>query len=141
MHQSIVARGSRGWVVLADSITTLGAAEAGAIVVTGSHGGRSAAEFALRVPLRLVVFNDAGVGKDGAGIAALALMEQAGVPAATVRHDSARIGDAQDAWAHGVLSHINAGAAALGLKPGARLATALAALVGPANNRTAADAP
>jgi len=116
----------RGRVLLVDSITQVEAADAGAWVVSGSHGGTSSASYALAVPLALAVFNDAGVGKDEAGITALALLQAAGRAAATVAHTSARIGDAEDAWRHGVVSHTNAAAAALGLAPGEALRTALA---------------
>ncbi|MEO7246739.1 MAG: hypothetical protein ABIX12_16520 [Rubrivivax sp.] len=113
-------------VLLVDSITELNAHDAGDWVVSGSHGGISAAAYALQQPLGLVVFNDAGVGKDGAGIAGLAPLDAAGQPALTVAHTSARIGDAHDAWAHGVISHVNASAAALGLIAGQRLREAIA---------------
>ena len=87
-------------------------------MVSGSHGGTSSGEFALALPLRLVFFNDAGVGKDEAGIAALAMLQARGVPAVAVAHASARIGDALDAWQHGVISHVNDAAHALGLHVG-----------------------
>jgi len=112
-----------------DSITELTPQDAGAWVVSGSHGGVSAARYALAVPLTLAVFNDAGVGKDEAGIAALALMQAQGRAAATVAHHSARIGDAEDTWRHGLLSHVNPAAAALGLRPGEALQPALARLL------------
>lgn len=112
-------------VVLMDSITQVTPEDAGAIVVAGSHGGTSSAECALAVPLRLVCFNDAGVGKDGAGIRALDLLDAAGVAALAVRHHSARIGDAQDAWQHGVISYVNSAASALRLQPGDRLQDAV----------------
>lgn len=105
-------------LLLVDSITQLEAGDAGAIVVTGSHGGRSSAAYAIAQPLRLVVFNDAGVGKDNAGIVALQLLQAAGCPAATVAHHSARIGEAQSGWEQGVLSHVNELAAVLGMMPG-----------------------
>lgn len=108
-------------VLLVDSITQLEASDAGAIVVTGSHGGSSSASYALQYPMALVVFNDAGVGKDQAGIVALQLLQQQGRAAAAVAHHSARIGDAMDGWQNGVLSHVNALAAALGLRPGSLL--------------------
>ena len=120
-----VARGPNGWVLLADSITLLEPADAGAFVVSGSHGGTSSAAFALEQPLELAIFNDAGVGKDAAGIAALALLQERGVAAATVSHDSARIGDARDAWDCGIVSHVNEAARALGLAPGRPLQAAL----------------
>lgn len=75
--------------------------------------------------MALVVFNDAGVGKDEAGIVALQRLQQQGRAAAAVAHTSARIGDALDAWRHGVLSHVNPMAAARGLAPGMAVRDAL----------------
>ncbi len=114
--------------VLLDSAAEIRPKHAGRVVVTGSHGGASAARFALVARLAGVVFNDAGVGKDGAGVSGLALMQQAGVPALAASHDSARIGDAADMLANGVVSHANAAAAALGVAPGMRVAEAVGRL-------------
>jgi hypothetical protein len=124
MRKDEVARGPRGRVIAIDSITQLAAGDEGAIVVSGSHGGTSSGAFALDLPLLLVLFNDAGVGKDSAGIAALAMLQARGVAAATVAHTSARIGDALDAWQHGVVSHVNAAALALGVRVGDRVEAA-----------------
>jgi hypothetical protein len=124
MRKDEVARGPRGRVIAIDSITQLAAGDAGAIVVSGSHGGTSSGTFALELPLQLVFFNDAGVGKDGAGIAALAMLQARGVAAAAVAHTSARIGDALDAWQHGVVSHVNAAAVALGVRVNDRVEAA-----------------
>jgi hypothetical protein len=109
-----------GWrVVLMDSISTIGPADRGCIVISGSHGGRISGAFALRHPPALAAFNDAGGGKNGAGLAALALLEGSGIPAIAISHDTARIGDAADAWAEGRISACNAPAAA------ARIATGM----------------
>lgn len=121
MRKDEVLAGPGGRVIVADTITSIDAADEGAIVVTGSHGGTSAAEFALAVRLALVVFNDAGVGKDAAGIVALDRLQAAGVPAAAVSHLSARIGDAMDAFENGVVSHANEAARTLGMQPGQSL--------------------
>ena len=40
-----------------------------------------------------MILNDAGVGRDEAGIAALAYLDALGIAAATVSHESCRIGD------------------------------------------------
>ena len=109
-----------------DSISQVAAEDAGHIVVSASHGGISSAQFASRHALAAVFFNDAGVGKDEAGIAALGLLQ---VPAATVSHLSARIGDVEDTWRHGVISHVNPSAAKCGLKVGERLQEAAAKLL------------
>lgn len=108
-------------LALLDSVTETTAAHAGCVVITGSHGGASVVRYALAAPARLFVFNDAGIGKDGAGIAALADLERAGIAACAVSHASARIGDAQDAWDNGVVSAVNAAAAAMGIVVGEAL--------------------
>jgi 4-hydroxybenzoyl-CoA thioesterase len=110
-------------VVMLDSIGHLsqhGAIARDAVIVCGSHGGISAAHFVLDHPTRphAVVFNDAGGGKDQAGLAGLALLAQAGIAAACYEHTSARIGDAADALAHGRISAVNDLASALGWRPG-----------------------
>ena len=118
MLKKEVARGPAGRVLIMDSITKVTSEDEGSLVVSASHGGASSGEFALEVPLRIVFFNDAGVGKDEAGIAALSMLEDRQVAGGTVSHMSARIGDSQDMWDHGVVSHVNARARALGIAPG-----------------------
>ncbi len=105
-----------GRVVLMDSISYLTPEEAGACVVSGSHGGLSSARYALTITLTGVVFNDAGIGKDNAGIAGLTLLDTVHIPAIAVAHTSARIGDAADTWEHGIVSAINQAAAARGVR-------------------------
>jgi hypothetical protein len=101
-----------------DSIASIAAAHAGAIVLTGSHGGQSAGEYALKFPLRAVLFNDAGIGKDEAGVVALAMLQAKDVAAAAIAHTTGRIGDALDMWNHGYLSRVNAAAEQVGLEEG-----------------------
>jgi hypothetical protein len=125
MFKAEVFRGGRARVIAMDTITKLAPDDAGSIVVSGSHGGSSSAEFALAQPVLAVFFNDAGVGKDGAGIAALAILQARGIAAGAVSHDTARIGDAWDTWEHGVISRVNDAAAHLGLAPGVSLRAAL----------------
>ena len=90
-----------------DSISAVTHEMCGQIVVTGSHGGKSAAHLALAYPPAFVVFNDAGIGLDNAGIAGLEILQQQGVAACTVSHVSARIGEAPSTLATGVISHTN----------------------------------
>lgn len=130
MLKKVVAEGRGGRVVIMDSITKVTAEDSGSIAVSASHGGASSGEFALDLtPLTMAVFNDAGVGKDNAGISALDMLQARGVGGATVSHTSARIGDSQDTWDHGVVSHANAIARGLGVRPGDRLCDALRRLV------------
>jgi hypothetical protein len=105
-------------VVVADSVTELAPATRGAVLVAGSHAGVIAATLAARGGARAVILNDAGVGKDAAGIAGLALLESIGMAGAAVAHTSARIGDGTDVLERGVISHANAPAAACGIVAG-----------------------
>lgn len=88
------------------------------MLVAGSHAGVIAACYAARAGVRAVILNDAGVGRDAAGIAGLAHLDAIGMAAAAVAHTSARIGDGADALERGVVSHVNASAAACGVRPG-----------------------
>lgn len=108
-----------------DSITELCPADAGCIAVSGSHGGVSSARYALAARPLLSVFNDAGVGKDGAGVAGLHILQSQSLGACTVSHNSACIGQAASTLSDGVISHANAAALALGVKPGTSLKSLL----------------
>ncbi|WP_298819527.1 hypothetical protein [Chloroflexus sp.] len=125
MSKTIITTGQEIKVTLMDSISYIDESDSGAFVVSGSHGGVSSARYALGVTLAGVVFNDAGIGKDNAGIAGLALLEEVGVPAMAVAHTSARIGDAVDTWECGVISAVNAIAAACGVKVGMTVSAAV----------------
>jgi hypothetical protein len=107
-----------------DSIAIAEPAMAGAVVVSGSHGGVSAARYVLALPSMpyAVFFNDAGVGKDQAGVVGLAMLDAAGVISAAYSHLTARIGDAADGLDHGVVSRVNDAAICAGLRAGQRVA-------------------
>lgn len=70
------------------------------------------------IPPGLIFFNDAGMGKDRAGAAALDLLDAGAIACAVVDHNTGRIGDADDTWRHGVVSAVNRAAAAGGLTAG-----------------------
>ncbi|MDP1983529.1 MAG: hypothetical protein Q8K23_13350 [Sulfuritalea sp.] len=112
---------------LIDSITEITSAMAGAVIVSGSHGGRSVSVYALGIMPHphAVFFNDAGIGKDRAGIVALDHLDSAGVICVTYSHDSARIGESGDGLAHGVVSALNRQARTAGIVPGQTVAQAV----------------
>ena len=114
-------------LVLLDSIALITPSHVGAVVVTGSHGGLSAAHFvtALQDKPFAVAFNDAGGGKDNAGRVALHELQAAGVLALVYSHLSARIGEAQDGLNHGVVSGLNDLALTHGLQAGWRISDAV----------------
>ncbi len=103
-----------GTIQVADSITKLGPQFRGTVLVAGSHGGSYCGYLAALAGLRGVIFNDAGVGLDSAGIGALDYLQLLGMAAAAVGHTSARIGDGADMLARGQISHCNTVAISLG---------------------------
>jgi hypothetical protein len=111
-------------ILTADSITRIGAEARGAVVVNGSHGGVYAAYLAAKLGVAAAIFNDAGVGRDRAGIAGLEYLAELGIPAAAVGYLTARIGDGADMMARGVVTHANRPAATLGCRQGAVCADA-----------------
>lgn len=105
-------------LLIVDSVTHLGSDAAGKVAMAMSHGGRYCGYYAASKGVAAVILHDASVGREDAGISALPYLGRLGVPAATVSAASAQIGDGADGYASGVLSHVNARARALGLKPG-----------------------
>jgi hypothetical protein len=105
-------------LVILDSVTLVRAEHRGAITVVGSHGGASAAQYALSHRPHAIISNDAGGGLDDAGFSGLAMYEAAGIAAATVSSASARIGEGHSTYETGILSHVNACARALGAREG-----------------------
>ena len=79
-------------IIEAPTITSLPAEARGAVVVSGSHGGRYPGYLAAKAKVRAVVLSDAGVGRDGTGIASLAYLERYGIAAESV----VAIGDADN---------------------------------------------
>ena len=116
-------------LLLLPSITDADADHRGRVVVSGSHGGLYPGYLAAKAGLRAVVLNDAGGGLDGAGVAGIHALDQAGIAAAAVSHLSARIGDAGEMMARGVISTVNVIAAGLGVTSGMTCAEAAERLV------------
>ena len=101
-----------------DSASLLLPEDAGKVVIIGSHGAilasNKSAGQAIYQPVLAAVFNDAGIGRDNAGLSRLPVMDKQGVPGATISHQSARIGDSRSMWCTGKISHVNELAASWG---------------------------
>jgi hypothetical protein len=110
-------------VIALDSASQIAEEHTGVFVAVGSHGAAPGNDprRALRHPVAFAAFNDAGRGRDDAGIGRLALLDLVGIPAVTVGHDSARIGDGRSTLVDGRVSAVNAAAAAAGARIGAPL--------------------
>jgi len=107
-------------VICVDSVSLVEPADAGQIVIGGSHGalvgGRP--ESALEVDALAALFNDAGIGIDETGASRLPVLERRGIAAGVVDVHSARIGDALSTYEDGALSRVNASAEKRGARPG-----------------------
>ena len=115
---------------LASTVTKLGPECAGMVVVGGSHGGAYPGYLAARARACAVILNDAGIGKDNAGVGCLHYCGALGMAAATVSHASARIGDAEDTFCAGMISSANDAARAAGCEAGMPCLDAALALRG-----------
>ncbi len=94
-------------ITVTDSITFLNESNAGDIVICGSHGGMSAGHYAQKRGVKAVFFNDAGIGKNQAGVKSLESLSEAGILACTVDCMSAEIFNGQDILDNGVITVCN----------------------------------
>jgi hypothetical protein len=90
----------------------------GQVVISGSYGGRYNAWHAAKWGIRGVVLNDAGVGKDDAGINGLPYLDEIGLAAATADAMTCHIADGEHMLAVGRISHVNRSAERLGCRVG-----------------------
>ena len=118
-------------VILLDSLGDLQPDNTSPILVCASHCGDNGA-FARKLKncrVKAVFLNNAGIGKNQAGISGLAHYEAANILACAVDHNSAEIGVARDTWESGIISHVNIQAAELGIKPGDSVQEAVARIM------------
>lgn len=119
MKQIIKHQFGKRKVVVIDTVSYLDETNNGNVVVAGSHCGSSAARYVIEnFNLNGIILNDAGKGKEDAGIAGLEIYERAKVPAAAIDNFTARIGDGLDCYEYGIISAINKKAEQCGIKPG-----------------------
>jgi hypothetical protein len=86
------------------------------VFCVASHGGKVMAEYALQVRPRGLIANDAGRGLDDSGTDGLHVLDEHGIPAATVSAGSARLGDALSTYRDGIISAANAAARSRGVR-------------------------
>lgn len=100
------------------------------VFALGTHSARVAAEHAFRWGVKGWIANDAGMAKNGTGIAALTLCGDKGMPAASVAAVSARIGDALSTYNEGIVSARNTPAQDRGVAIGMPAREALLRMLG-----------
>lgn len=117
-EKTVVRAEPWGRIVLMDSVAQIGPDETGQVVVAGSHGSAPAARYAARRAPFGLILNDAGRGKNNAGISGLPVLEAMGILGASVDCLSASIGDGVDNYESGLISAVNDLARAAGLRVG-----------------------
>src|SRR4029453_19077895 len=105
-------------ILAVPSVTKLPSSADGAVVVGGSHGAVYAAYLSAKAGARAAIHNDAGIGRDEAGVGGLAWAETQGMAMAAASSGSARIGDGADMLRRGVISRANPLAEACGVRVG-----------------------
>ncbi len=88
------------------------------VLCTAGHTGRSAVPYLLQMAPHGFICSDGGGGRDGSGTAGLPLVEPHGLAGATVSAATARMGDGLSTFNDGVISAVNALAAARGVEVG-----------------------
>jgi len=106
MNENMLPEG----VILLDSLGDLQPSNTNPILVCGSHcgGNRDLARQVKYCHVKAVFLNNAGIGKNQAGIRGLVQYEAEGILTCAVDRNSAEIGIAQDTWESGIISHTNA---------------------------------
>ena len=107
-------------VILLDSLGDLQPDNSNPILVCGSHCGDNGT-FARKLKncrVKAVFLNNAGIGKNQAGISGLSHYEAESIVACAVDHFSAEIGVARDTWESGIISHTNIMAEDAGIQIG-----------------------
>lgn len=114
----VLERGDRR-IVTMDSARYVDARNTGTdVVVPASYIGVLPARMVAVHRPRAVLGHDACVGKHGAGIAGLWYLEALGIPAATADGMTADMGNGEDLYRSGVISHLNYPAERCGVRVG-----------------------
>ncbi len=116
--KKVVQEEEWGKVIILNSAVQMGPGETGQVLVVGSHGSELAARYVARYFPFGVILNDAGKGKNNAGISGLPILESMHILGATVDCMTARIGEGHDNYYSGIISAVNDKAKAAGVQVG-----------------------
>ena len=119
-RRDVVKTTDKGSIVALDSIRFSLPEDRDNVVCVGSHGGTTAAAYALEIGLRGFISSDAGRGWKDSGISGLSLLEERQIPAAAVDVATARIGEGLSTYRDGVVSAVNGTAIQAGVEVGQR---------------------
>ena len=116
--QIIIKQSGNRKIVVADSAAAMDESTKGDVFVDGSHCGINVGEMTIHSSVGAMIGNDAGMGKNDAGIAALKMCDEQGIPTAAVAAVSAKIGSGMSTYEQGQISVVNEAAKKLGVSAG-----------------------
>ncbi len=116
--QIIIKQSGNRKIVVADSAAAMDESTKGDVFVDGSHCGINVGEMTIHSGVGVMIGNDAGLGKNDAGIVALKMCDEHGIPAAAVAAMSAKIGSGMSTYEQGQISVVNEAAKKLGVSVG-----------------------
>lgn len=114
----VLFENAHGRILGMGSVTFATAHDHRNVICAGSHTGLTAAAYSRRMRPRGVICNDAGIGRDRSGIAGLEVLDEDGIPGASVDTMTACIGDGVSTYRDGVISAANGAARRLGIREG-----------------------
>ena len=118
MRKDILEKEGFGKIIIMDTAAQMSSEETGQVVVIGSHGAESTARHISQYLPFGVFLNDAGIGKNYAGISGLQVFEVMSILGATVDCMTARIGEGSDHYSSGIVSAVNKKAEMAGVRSG-----------------------
>ncbi len=117
-EQKIVKQSGESKLIIVDTSSDVYEENNTDVIITGSHGGTNANAYLAHLNVKGVISNDAGIGKNEAGIAGFKILEEHGIPAAAVASMSAKIGNGTSTYEQGKISAANELAKKLGIAIG-----------------------
>ncbi len=119
--KNLLSRREPNGIKLYDSISYVKEIDKNKFIISGSHGGVPSVGYAIDKKVFGVVLNDAGVGKNKAGISGLSLLDDKGILGITVDTNSAEIGNSKDTYDNGIVSYFNSIAKNFGVQKNMRV--------------------
>lgn len=116
--RKVVKEMGKARIVIVDTSSEVDQSNNMDIIITGSHGGVNACEYMGNMKIKGMVSNDAGIGKNEAGIAGMKALDKYDIPAVAVATMSAKIGNGTSTYEQGKVSATNELAKKLGISEG-----------------------
>jgi len=106
-EQKIVKESGKARLIIVDTTSDVHEGNANDVIMTGSHCGQNSCAYLAQNNIKGAIGNDAGMGKNDAGITGMKTLEEHGIPAAAVASMSAKIGNGTSTYEQGKISAAN----------------------------------